>query len=80
MEKRRILKHRQILIAALFGAALLTGWCFWQNKAVRTTVYVIESSKLKPDAPDITIIQISDLHNAAYPQTQRYVNRKFELS
>lgn len=78
MEKRRILKHRQILIAALFGAALLTGWCFWQNKAVRTTVYVIESSKLKPDAPDITIIQISDLHNAEFGDKQEKLIRKIK--
>ena len=78
MEKRRILKHRQILIAALFGVALLTGWCFWQNKAVRTTVYVIESSKLKPDAPDITIIQISDLHNAEFGDKQEKLIRKIK--
>lgn len=76
--KDRILKHRQILIAALFGAALLTGWCFWQNKAVRTTVYVIESSKLKPDAPDITIIQISDLHNAEFGDKQEKLIRKIK--
>ena len=72
------MKRKQVLIAALFGAALLTGWCFWQNKAVRTTVYVIESSKLKPDAPDITIIQISDLHNAEFGDKQEKLIRKIK--
>lgn len=72
---KRISKWRkQILLAAV--AALLLGWIAWGNLSIQTTTYEIFCEEFQPGGPGVTVVQISDLHNAGFGEKQSALLQK----
>lgn len=63
--KMRKISHKKILILILI-IIILIPFCLYQNKHLVITTYTYESEKLGADLDGYRIVQISDLHNAAF--------------
>lgn len=63
--KMRKIPHKKILILILI-IIILIPFCLYQNKHLVITTYTYESEKLGEDLDGYRIVQISDLHNAAF--------------
>lgn len=63
--KMRKIPHKKILILILI-IIILIPFCLYQNKHLVITTYTYESEKLGADLDGYRIVQISDLHNAAF--------------
>lgn len=63
--KMRKIPHKKILILILI-IIILIPFCLYQNKHLVITTYTYESEKLGADLEGYRIVQISDLHNAAF--------------
>lgn len=63
--KMRKISHKKILILILI-IIILIPFCLYQNKHLVITTYTYESEKLGADFDGYRIVQISDLHNAAF--------------
>ena len=61
----RKISHKKILILILI-IIILIPFCLYQNKHLVITTYTYESEKLGADLDGYRIVQISDLHNAAF--------------
>ena len=61
----RKISHKKILILILI-IIILIPFCLYQNKHLVITTYTYESEKLGADFDGYRIVQISDLHNAAF--------------
>ena len=61
----RKIPHKKILILILI-IIILIPFCLYQNKHLVITTYTYESEKLGEDLDGYRIVQISDLHNAAF--------------
>lgn len=57
-------------------AVILACWIYWGNQAIQTTTYEIATSKLEPGSQTITIVQISDLHDAFFGENQNILIEK----
>jgi len=57
--------HKKILILILI-IIILIPFCLFQNKHLVITTYTYESEKIGADLDGYRIVQISDLHNAAF--------------
>lgn len=56
----------QKVILLIGVLAVVIGILHWGNTAIQTTTYTICSDKLRADAAPLTVVQISDWHNAPY--------------
>lgn len=63
--KMKKIPHKKILILILI-IIILIPFCLYQNKHLVITTYKYESEKLGADLDGYRIVQISDLHNAAF--------------
>lgn len=63
--KMKKIPHKKILILILI-IIILIPFCLYQNKHLVLTTYTYESEKLGEDLDGYRIVQISDLHNAAF--------------
>ena len=63
--KMKKIPHKKILILMLI-IIILIPFCLYQNKHLVITTYTYESEKLGADLDGYRIVQISDLHNAAF--------------
>ena len=63
--KMKKIPHKKILILILI-IIILIQFCLYQNKHLVITTYKYESEKLGADLDGYRIVQISDLHNAAF--------------
>lgn len=54
------------LIAGAVTAALIGGYCIWQNEGITVTDYSYTSNKIGSDLDGFKIVHISDLHNKEF--------------
>ena len=69
MKKKRI-------TAVLLAAAVLAGFCTWQNNDLTVGRSQIVSGRIPAEFDGYTIVQVSDLHNKEFGKGQRRILSK----
>ncbi len=69
MKKKRI-------TAVLLAAAVLAGFCTWQNNDLTVSRSQVMSGRIPAEFDGYTIVQVSDLHNKALGKEQRRIISK----
>ena len=77
MKKIDFIKNKKILL----GLAIIiffSIWILWGNRALQITEYEVKSSNIPEGFDGVTIVQISDLHNAEFGKGQEELLSKIE--
>ena len=69
MKKKRI-------TAVLLAAAVLAGFCIWQNNDLTVSRSQVVSGRIPAEFDGYTIVQVSDLHNKEFGRGQRRIVSK----
>ena len=69
MKKKRI-------TAVLLAAAVLAGFCIWQNNDLTVSRSQVMSGRIPAEFDGYTIVQVSDLHNKEFGRGQRRIMSK----
>ena len=67
---------RKRITAVLLAAAVLAGFCIWQNNDLTVSRSQIVSGRIPAEFDDYTILQVSDLHNKEFGKGQRRIVSK----
>lgn len=64
-------KKKKVLLMSLVGMLFLVVWIFLGNRNIQTTTYELSSPKLQKSMSGYTIVQVSDLHNEDFGDSQK---------
>lgn len=78
MDKQFIIQRALKKIGILLCGSALVFFCFWQNNALITSMYVFESDKIGEELSGYRIVQISDLHNKGFGKNQSRLLRDIQ--
>ena len=67
---------RKRITAVLLAAAVLAGFCVWQNNDLTVSRSQVMSGRIPAEFDGYTIVQVSDLHNKEFGRGQRRIMSK----
>ena len=70
MNLKKIKKRRITLIVILILIAACFGWIYWGNTSIQVTEISVGSKNIPESFHGFTIVQVSDLHNAEFGESQ----------